>query len=55
MILQHLPVLADSNYTSGGDDLIIWVIVEPICCILEMSIRLSINTSVRKRKINLCS
>ena len=38
----------DSNCSSGGEDLI-WVTVEPLCCILETNIRLTIiDTSIKK-------
>ena len=38
----------DNNCSSGGEDLI-WVTVEPLCCILETNIRLTIiDTSIKK-------
>lgn len=50
MILYHLPILTDNNCTSRGEDLIIWVTVELLCCILKTNIRLYINdTSIKKR------
>lgn len=50
MVLYRLPMLTAGNCTSGGEDLRIWVTLEPLCCILETNIRLHINDdSIKKR------
>lgn len=50
VILSHFPTLTDSNCTGWAEDLIAWVIVELLCCILDTNIRLYINdVSVKKR------
>lgn len=33
----------DGDRTGGGEDLIIWVYAEPLCCVFEPNIRLYIN------------
>ena len=35
MILQHVSMLTDSNYTRRDEDLIIWGTVEPLCYAFE--------------------
>lgn len=46
MVLEHLTTLRDSNHTRGSEDLITWVTVEPLYCILETNIRLNINDTL---------
>lgn len=41
-------MLTDSRCTRGGEDSIIWVSFEPLCCIFDTNIRLCINdTSIK--------
>ena len=50
MILKHLTMLMDSDHTGGGQDLITWVNVEPLCCVFETNVRLYIHdTSIKKK------
>ena len=42
------PCLSDC--TGQGEDLIMWVNVEPLCCVCETFIRLYINDTLIKRK-----
>lgn len=52
MILPHLHSCVDRS--SGGEDLIIQVTVEPLCCTLETIVRLCINyTPIFKHRENL--
>lgn len=39
----------DSNHTRGGEDIIIWLTVEPLCYTFETNIKLYINgISIKK-------
>ena len=40
----------DSDHTGGGEELIIWVNVKPLCCEFETFIRLYINNTLIKNE-----
>lgn len=48
--LYHLTTLTDHNCTRGGEDVIMWVTIESVCCIFEMNMRLYINNTLIIRK-----
>lgn len=45
-------MLTDSSYINGSENLIIWVIAELLCCILETNVRLYIIDISIKKKIS---
>ena len=41
-------MLADSNCTSWGEDLIMWVTGEPLCCVLEINMFINYTSIFQK-------
>lgn len=52
MILSHLSMLTDCNYTSWSEDLRMLLTGEPLCRILETNMRMYMNYSSMKKEID---